>query len=365
MKILVVDDNESILTLLNDILSRTGFNTVSTALSAKEAMQLIRSEDKIFDCFVVDIQMPEIDGIELTRFIRNDPRYATTPVIILTAMQQRAYLDQAFAVGATDYVTKPFNFVELRKLIQSAHNESLKKAARPELAVADGKPGQSSDTFGQNFEEAVPLPKVGRALGKVEFENYVVQLSKRRLTRSAILAIKIRRARSLYFDNTEVDFLRMISATAQMIEGVYLTSGGALSYRGSGLFLVTTGFKLRNPFADYAVQLNKEYERANGLPASPDLPELIVGNPVALRKMKRFQALDCLTSAVENVDHYYASTSKKKVAHRAFLRSPSLPDKQRLERLSYENLLRDVTPEETESDWLRILHRRLKRSASY
>jgi CheY-like chemotaxis protein len=67
-----------------------------------------------FDCFILDVQMPGMDGIELCRQIRAIEVYKDTPIIMNTAVADRDYIDAAFAAGATDYLTKPVDEVEVK-----------------------------------------------------------------------------------------------------------------------------------------------------------------------------------------------------------------------------------------------------------
>ena len=64
--------------------------------------------------------MPELDGIELCKIVRLMPKYQTTPIIMITAMSEKSYIDNAFLAGATDYVTKPFDKMELVTRIKIA-----------------------------------------------------------------------------------------------------------------------------------------------------------------------------------------------------------------------------------------------------
>lgn len=362
MKILVVDDNESIVNLLSDILSKTGFHTVATALDAREAMELIRTAKPAFDCFVVDIQMPEIDGIELTKFIRSDPRHNNAPVVILTAMHQKSYLDRAFAAGATDYATKPFNFVELRKLIQSARKVAMDPSRQPrpdfqlEEDTADVRP------IARRFDEPVPLPGLENAFGKVEFENYVSQLSARRLSRSAVFAVELRNAEVLFKRLPAEDFAKLIGLTAKAIEDACLGSGGALSYRGAGVFLVTRPMWFMRSHAKCQQRVNAAFGKLRGRDASDNVPELIVGHPVVLGMMSRTDAISSLSQAVAAIDQGLAGGENSNVSQRAFLRSASKPEKQKLEQMTYETLLRETMSEETNDGWSRILLRKSRQT---
>ena len=74
----------------------------------------------VVDLVVLDVVMPEIDGIEACARIRSDPRYGDVPVIMVTAVNDMDSLSSAFVAGATDYLTKPFNRVELLARVRSA-----------------------------------------------------------------------------------------------------------------------------------------------------------------------------------------------------------------------------------------------------
>ena len=121
MKILAVDDDETILELLKEALAAYCAYDVVTVASADHAIRVIKDEERPFDCFLIDIQMPGMDGIELCSVIRSTPGYEKTPIVMLTAMSQNKYVDRAFSAGATDYVTKPFDFFKLGSRLSLAH----------------------------------------------------------------------------------------------------------------------------------------------------------------------------------------------------------------------------------------------------
>ena len=103
-----VDDEPGILELLKVYLEAEDAHEVVTATSGAEAL-VIDKADADFECLLVDIQMPLMNGIALVEHVRSMPDYVHVPVIMLTAMSQRSYIDKAFTVGATDYITKPFD----------------------------------------------------------------------------------------------------------------------------------------------------------------------------------------------------------------------------------------------------------------
>jgi DNA-binding response OmpR family regulator len=124
MRILAVDDDELFLEMLRDATKAAGFDDVTLAISASAAMQLAESVEVPFDCFFLDIQMPGIDGVKLCSWIRNHHRYRTVPILMITALSDREYIEQAFAAGATDYLTKPIDFLELSTRARLANRMS-------------------------------------------------------------------------------------------------------------------------------------------------------------------------------------------------------------------------------------------------
>ncbi len=105
-KILVVDDEEDILELLRFNFSREGYQ-VSCAISGELALSLVESE--IPDLIVLDLMLPGIGGLEVTRHLKNNPDARNIPIIILTAKGEEADIVTGLELGADDYVTKPFS----------------------------------------------------------------------------------------------------------------------------------------------------------------------------------------------------------------------------------------------------------------
>jgi DNA-binding response OmpR family regulator len=126
MAILVVDDSEDWRDLTEAALVGAGYRDVRTADSAAGAYRAlgltIPNTDSPYsaDLVVLDLMMPEIDGIEACARIRNDSRYSDVPIIMVTAANDMDSLSNAFVAGATDYITKPFNRVELLARVRSA-----------------------------------------------------------------------------------------------------------------------------------------------------------------------------------------------------------------------------------------------------
>jgi two-component system phosphate regulon response regulator PhoB len=109
-KVLVIDDEPTILELLRINFEMGGFEVVS---AADGNAGLTKARDHQPDLVVSDIMMPGLDGLEVLKRLRTDPSTADLPVILLSAKAQKADVQRGFELGADDYVTKPFDPLEL------------------------------------------------------------------------------------------------------------------------------------------------------------------------------------------------------------------------------------------------------------
>lgn len=110
MKILVCDDDAAVVSMVRFKLSRENLGDIETAVDGRMAFDLLRSTD--YDLIITDIHMPYHSGLEITSFVRNDQK-KKTPILILSAEGLEDTVQQAFELGADDFVAKPFNLSEL------------------------------------------------------------------------------------------------------------------------------------------------------------------------------------------------------------------------------------------------------------
>ncbi|MCB9135449.1 MAG: response regulator [Anaerolineales bacterium] len=113
-RILVVDDEPVSLMLLDTILRRSSF-AVATALSGHEALTLLQQEP--FDLMILDLLMPDMDGLTVLEILRKDPYFENFPVIVFTAVSQNRVRLDAFEKGATTFLTKPVSSHELTRVV--------------------------------------------------------------------------------------------------------------------------------------------------------------------------------------------------------------------------------------------------------
>ena len=137
MKIAVVDDNQTNLMIIEKILRKAGYNRLVLLTSAKELYQCLQldaedAEEVPFDLILMDLMMPEIDGMEACRKVLADERYADLPIIFVTAMGDSNKMAEAMDAGALDYVLKPINKVELLARMRSVLRLKQEKDLRKE-----------------------------------------------------------------------------------------------------------------------------------------------------------------------------------------------------------------------------------------
>ena len=125
-KLLLVDDNVSNIALLKALLEDDGYEHIYTATGAIEAYEILENES--IDIILMDIYMPEIDGLEATQAIKSNAKYSDIPIIIVTAKDDDETLKQSFDLGACDFIRKPINKVELLSRVSNILSSQEKDA---------------------------------------------------------------------------------------------------------------------------------------------------------------------------------------------------------------------------------------------
>jgi two-component system phosphate regulon response regulator PhoB len=123
-KILVIDDEEDIRELVKYNLAGEGYK-IFCASSGEKALK--KNKDKLLDLIVLGLMLPGIDGLEVTKILKNDPKTEHIPIIMLTAKEQEADIVTGLELGADDYITKSFSpkvlVARIRAAIHRKKNE--------------------------------------------------------------------------------------------------------------------------------------------------------------------------------------------------------------------------------------------------
>jgi two-component system alkaline phosphatase synthesis response regulator PhoP len=123
-KILIVDDDATMVNLLSTILEIDGFET-QRALSGREAFDMLAIG--VPDMVLLDIMMPEMDGFEVLARLREDPTTKRLPIIMLTARTDDKDIFEGWRRGADEYVTKPFDPHDLVEIIKMVLSRSMEE----------------------------------------------------------------------------------------------------------------------------------------------------------------------------------------------------------------------------------------------
>jgi len=304
MKILAVDDDSIILGLLTDVLESAEYGEVQTCTSAERALEIIAETQVPFDCFLLDIQMGGMDGITLCARIRDMPQYARTPILMLTAMSEKSYIDRAFAAGATDYLSKPFDPTEIIVRLGLAEQLMNERKSLVEAAgVVDSLIEVLDRSTRYDLEAAIDLGKMDRLLRYPAFENYLYQSGRGVLFLSTVFAAKIRGVRELHHKLPPLEFKNLLSTAAASLIGNLAEHEVFLTYRGYGEFVGVIPRKGQHALKTLGPELTFPIEESEGKHAGklPKEAKLVIGPAVPVRLPTRGELSKAISTAVEKV----------------------------------------------------------------
>jgi len=123
-KILIVDDNPDLVSILQLQLKNKGYDTVP-ATNGMQAVDIATAQ--LPDLILMDIIMPVTDGLEATRLIRENPKTSSIPILAVTALDGQIYKEECLESGCNDHIAKPFTTKELVSRIEKLLNSSEKQ----------------------------------------------------------------------------------------------------------------------------------------------------------------------------------------------------------------------------------------------
>lgn len=305
MKILAVDDDALTLELLAEVLRLHGYTNLSTANSAAEAAEMIASATVPYQCFLLDISMPEVDGIELCRWIRRSPRHRTTPVLMTTALSDKPFIDRAFLAGASDYVTKPFDAVDLTTRLRLAEHQLQSERAAPEVVQPSSSIQAHAEALGHvALAEPGALKDVAGLIEYSALENYLLQLTRGAFHGTSVLALRIVDVGDLYSQCSSTAFRDILSDVAACAVRSLKSYDCVLSYAGNGIFAGVVGAIAADEIEAVEYKINMMIEKLDltddhGHPLSV---RTVVGpaRPVGIMKTGRV-AVALLRRAIEDI----------------------------------------------------------------
>jgi len=184
-KILVIDDEKNIRELIKFNLEAEDYKVV-TAATGKEGLELI---DNSFDLIVLDLMLPEVDGLTVCKKIRNNENYSFIPIIMLTAKSEEVDKILGLEIGADDYITKPFSPRELlarikaifRRVDEQEQRKKEKNSQKEIIKVGNLELDQDRHEARKNGDPLKLTPK------EFELFKYLLFNKNRVLTRDVLL----------------------------------------------------------------------------------------------------------------------------------------------------------------------------------
>lgn len=165
-KILIVEDDASIREILSLLLETRGFSNVEAVGTGTAALE--RASETAFDLVLLDLTLPDVDGLDVCRRLRTTPLNATTPTIMLTARGEETDVVVGLEAGAVDYVVKPFNNQTLLARIRAQLRRTQELAPNVDASNGTGdapsKPDVERDGLSIFVAERLVLRSDGAAL---------------------------------------------------------------------------------------------------------------------------------------------------------------------------------------------------------
>lgn len=304
MTIIAVDDDPIILELIQIIAANAGLRNVVTASSASTAIYELAKAGNSVGCVLLDINMPEMNGIDLCRKIRSLPGCKNICIIMLTANTDDEYLDKAFKAGATDYTTKPFDVIELSERLQAAQRVF---AARRRVSFAGiANDGEAMDgreiSGGQSSDITVPISteELGDFIDISAFIAYLNRLSGRALVKTVVVAVHAYEIDTQYSETPASSFNLLMRQIAIAIDGTFGPGGYAASYVGSGKFVILCNREAVRSIVNLNVDLQLIFENSllGQLELNPK-SKLLIGAPVRLSTLRKDRAENAINAALD------------------------------------------------------------------
>lgn len=246
MRILAVDDDPIVLDLLSVVLKQQGHDDVVVAASGRAALEILDRDEGRFDVLVLDIAMPEMDGVTLCRKVRQLPLYVDTPIIMLTAQSDRRSIESAFGAGANDYIAKPFDVKGIGIRLQIA--QRMMAEHRIILDVKDLPAGQegTEGEHGFGLDEAVCLRGVRQHTDEFSLGNYLSTMERYRVDETSVFAGQILLFDTLYRTCTDEELAIVLSEVWNSISAAADNSRLLGTYVGSGTFIMIAACSIQD-----------------------------------------------------------------------------------------------------------------------
>lgn len=317
MRILAVDDDDIHLRILAVYLRQLQYDDLTLADSSEAALNLILDAEPPFDCFLLDINMPGMNGIELCKTIRTESRYTGAPVLMLTGLADRKHMEAAFKAGATDYITKPIDEFEISARLRIASDLIVKKH---KIDILDAK--VEANRNDHNIRQEISLSTVfalDDVLGAIEylaFENFLFRTSVETHNLD-VIAVKVVNVEDIFNVSDSQDFQFVMNCVGDAIGDALKARHFFFSFAGNGIFPIALLDNVGLDIESFATELFNLLSDFDMRMSNRKLvrPELVIGAIVKSSFLPWKANLNVLSEAIANVES--AASQLREAATRA------------------------------------------------
>jgi hypothetical protein len=201
--------------------------------------------------------MPGVTGIELARWIRKIPQYQTAPILMITSMSEKTFIDAAFKAGASDYVTKPFDPVEVVTRVRLAERQyqSTRQVRESSLQIK-ALNAQLEERYRAALSEPVVLEDVDGLIDYMALQNYLLQLSRGDFFATSVLAMRIVDVGDIYTRCSPMLFRDILADVAECALSALAQTECIMAYAGNGAFAGVIAFAEQHDFDDIEMMIN-------------------------------------------------------------------------------------------------------------
>ncbi|MHA6326424.1 response regulator [Roseivivax sp. CAU 1753] len=303
MRILAVDDDPIILELLETVLGAAGYTDLVLARSGEQALAILETVETPFDCFLLDIMMPGIDGVELCQQVRQMPSYTAAPILMVSRLDEKRHFDRAFAAGASDYVTKPFDPTELgiRLRLADQVQSQLRK-------LRDTDDAATRDRI--DLSDAFMLHDVPGAIDNLALDAYLERLSGNMST-IQLFALKIGNIGQIHRKATPDEFRLIVNSLADAVTDVLAGSSFFITHSGNGVLSFVVHGRIDMSMDAVVKAVLSEAGGMDFVLASGQtvIPEIVVGTGGGPRTVTRNGRRQALREAVLTAEEIATSVS--------------------------------------------------------
>lgn len=280
MRLLTVDDDPTFCNLLKARLGEIGLNDVEAVFSGESALQKAQAAQNPIECFLVDVRMKPMNGIELVRLLREIPHHQTTPIIMISALTDKGSVDAAFAAGANDYITKPLEMLELKIRLELAKTILVEREQA--RLLHDYVLKQESILYPlQSFENEIIPEDVDSAISVLSVENFLLKQGNIRLRHNCAIGFHLPMAQAYFNFMEPTHYVGLIGDIALAVSKSLSASPHFLTSPGNGDLVAVLLDQQRLNRETIERRLEEELHKLGQRYTSADLslPEVWVGEP--------------------------------------------------------------------------------------